>query len=361
MESAKLEADLMMVESVKKIAWIPDNDTPEDVFLQGHYTLVLQRKNGDLETLIPTNEWMGRSFNHEVLAAAQRAAYQRKESLVCIDSDDSKTMNSGYIHVEKDGITCSATDKRVVNRLKYIPKYSKNQDPIITINEKGKEIKEDREPIVVPHQWNGYCNATKENIRLTEEWVVANFQSGYLKQVMSATGEGTPYILVPPGDCRSNHPEIENNNPKIKYRQKEGEGTCMSLAMANAVSYLGERQIGHLIFSKSKKCEKNAWSFRQFCFYLRNNYKPLNNITFPEPSSVDLFGDIQHLHLVTVLGDDGKENHCVALTQQWIFDANFNKVLPRTRSSLDQSCSSNNEDTKFVGAVFVAVFKKMRG
>ena len=76
---------------------------------------------------------------------------------------------------------------------------------------------------------------------------------------------------------------------------------------------------------------------------------------------MDLFGDIEHLHLVTVLGDDGKENHCVALTHEWIFDANFNKVLPRTRSSLDQCCSSDNVDTKFVGAVFVAVFKKMIG
>jgi hypothetical protein len=358
--SARLEADLMVLDSVQKIAWIPDNVTPEEEFLKGHYSILLKRNNGNIETIIPTNEWMAQNFNPEVLASCQRMAYERKESLVCIEGHDTSVTRSGYINVETEGITCSATDMRVINRLKYQPMRTRSTGPKYTTDEKGGKVLSDRKQLSIPHQWNGYCNATNENIRLTDEWVKANFQSGFLKQVMSATGAGTPYLIVPPGEGRPQQPLLDSSWPIIKYRQKATDKTCMSLAMANALAYLGEKQLGHSVFSQSKKCEKRSWTVRQFCSNLRNSDKYFNKITFPVPSTIDLLGDIKNLHLVTLLGSDGKEDHCVALTREWIFDPNFDRALPRSTTSLNRCCSSVEVHTLFVRPVTVAVFSKIR-
>ena len=97
MEAAALEADLMMVDSVKSIAWIPDQNLPEKGDMKGYYKLLVKRKNGDIQTVIPTSDWVHVNFMPEVIAIAQRVAYQSKESLVCIESDDSNTQHSGYI------------------------------------------------------------------------------------------------------------------------------------------------------------------------------------------------------------------------------------------------------------------------
>jgi hypothetical protein len=86
----------MVLDSVQKIAWIPDNVKPEEEFLKGHYSILLKRNNGNIETLIPTNKWVSLNVNPEVLASCQRMAYQRKESLVCIEGSDSSITRSGY-------------------------------------------------------------------------------------------------------------------------------------------------------------------------------------------------------------------------------------------------------------------------
>ena len=360
LKDAALEADLMLLDSVKKIAWIPEKAKPTQQKLKGHYAIVVARHDGSLETIVPTNDWMAQNFKQEVLAAVQRVAYQRKESLMCIDANDSTSQHSGYINVEKEGITCSETDKRVVNRLKYAPERKRSTGPTFTTNKKGEKVRAVRDQIIIPHQWNGYCNATSQNIRLQEEWVKKNFQPGFLKQVISATGAGTPYVLVPPGDSRpQSQQDMENAGPKIKYQQNMGDKTCMSLALANALHFLGEKEMAHCIFSKSKQCEKQAWSIRQFCTNLRMTYKKLNKIEFPKPSMTSLFDPIGHLHLVTILGNDGKEDHCIALTHQWIFDPNFSYALPRTKTSLDLCCSSTEVSSLFVRAVSIAVFPKV--
>ena len=349
----------MLLHTVQKIAWIPDNNTPEKDYLKGHYTIVIKRKSGAMETLIPTNEWVHLNFNAKVLASCQRLAYQRKETLVCIEANDTSVTRTGYIHVETEGITCSATDTRVINRLKYVPKRSVSSGPIFTTDENGKKVKAERKQTIIPHHWHGYCNATNENIKLTDAWVTMNFKNGYLKQVMSATGAGTPYLIVPPGESRTQPPNLDSAGPINKYRQKNGDMTCMSLALANALHYLGKKTMGHIVFSKSKHCERKAWSIRQYCESLRSTNKLFSKITYPNTATVDLLGNITTLHLVVILGVDGKEDHCIALTKDWIFDPNFDRALPRSTESLNQCCSSADVATNFLKAVSIAVFPKI--
>jgi hypothetical protein len=129
--------------------------------------------------------------------------------------------------------------------------------------------------------------------------------------------------------------------------------------MCNALHYLGEKQLGSQLYKQSKMISNQAWPFQKFCAYMRTTNKALNKITFPKPSTVDILKDIECLHLVVVKGNDGKEDHCIAITKQWIFDSNFEKALPRTRPSLDQCCSSSDTMSLFVGPVMVAVFPKL--
>ena len=176
---------------------------------------------------------------------------------------------------------------------------------------------------------------------------------------MSATGSGTPYLLVPTGDGRPQPSNLATDGPIIKYKQKGGEKTCMSLALANALHFLGEKQLAHGVFSRAKRCEKRAWGFRRFCSDLRDKHKHFNKITFPPPQTTNILDDLSQLQLVCILGSDGKQDHCVAFTHEWIFDANFDRALPRSITSLNMCCSSIEVSTKYVGAVSIAVFPKI--
>jgi hypothetical protein len=44
------------------------------------------------------------------------------------------------------------------------------------------------------------------------------------------------------------------------------------------------------------------------CLEMPNNCKVMNQLNFPKKGVEDLLGEIKCLHLVTLLGDDGKED-----------------------------------------------------
>jgi hypothetical protein len=83
--------------------------------------MIVRRAGGQTETITPTNDWVIRNFKQCTLAVVQKIAYEVAESLELNKETSIKneTSLSGYINVEKTGVTCSATDTRVINRLKY--------------------------------------------------------------------------------------------------------------------------------------------------------------------------------------------------------------------------------------------------
>jgi hypothetical protein len=361
LESAELEADLMMHTSVSKIAWIPDTiRVPKNGPLMGHYQLLVERADKSKERVTPSNDWVVKNFKPSVLANVQRIAYEVKEVLPGHGKNDTPTKFQGYINVEKTGVCVSQKDTRVINRLKYIKQRRIAEGPKYETDKKGVRKKVvDRKKKIIAAKWKGYSNKTKEYIDVTEAWVAQNFEEGFLQQVVSCTGTSTPFVMVPPGDSRSQTTGEKTNGPPIKYGQKEGERTCMCLGMANALFFLGHKQIGNTIYRDAHKYSARANAFRKFCLHLRQTYKLMNQVTFPVAATVNVLGDIFCLHLVTLRGDDGKEDHCVAITSEWIFDSNFSTALPRSRMSFDRCCSSDDVVSKFDGVVQVAVFPKI--
>jgi hypothetical protein len=63
------------------------------------------------------------------------------------------------------------------------------------------------------------------------------------------------------------------------------------------------------------------------------------------------------IYLTRIKGADGKDNHCVAITSDWIFDLNFKNALPRNSESLNVCCSCDDVQTDYIGIVEIAYFQ----
>ena len=83
--------------------------------------------------------------------------------------------------------------------------------------------------------------------------------------------------------------------------------------------------------SKSKQKKK-----RKLGIKVKNTFDPL---TEKEPNESIMWG----LFNVGV----GITSHMVAIYENWIFDSNYNKALPRTQESLDICCNIYNNGQKF--------------
>ena len=124
---------------------------------------------------------MEKTFKKSVLGIVQKTAYERLEVLESSKGDKLADERQGFMRVEKCGVSCSAIDKRIINRLKYI-------------HASGVGKKK------MPHKWIGYCEETKAYINLGEEWVTANFECAYILQVQGCCKSNRSFLHIPPGD-----------------------------------------------------------------------------------------------------------------------------------------------------------------
>ena len=148
------------------------------------------RHNGHFEYIKVTTDWVERNFRKAALGSVQRVAYEKLEVMEDGNNILTKTQKQGYIRVETYGVTCSAVDNHVINKLKYKRAYS-----------------------TYPAEWMGYSNLTKAHIPLTQKWVVKNFPKAYVKQVKVSTGRSTSYIRLPPGDRRTHAKHTYTDSP----------------------------------------------------------------------------------------------------------------------------------------------------
>jgi hypothetical protein len=94
-----------------------------------------------------------------------------KEVLPGCGKKDATIKFQGYINVEKTGVCCSAEDKRVINRLKYMKQQKAASGPLYTTDKKGERKRLVRKKRVIPAKWIGYSNQTGKYIDLTDTWV----------------------------------------------------------------------------------------------------------------------------------------------------------------------------------------------
>jgi hypothetical protein len=345
---ARLEADLRQIKNVKQIAWIPEKSETTgkrtQKTLKGMYQVKVLRQSGATGIVNVRTDWVEKNFIKAALGAVQRAAYQVLELMEGGDANLSEEQRSGFLEVECAPVTVSAVDKRVINRLKYTKPKKR----------KGRTLK---------GRWWGYTNDTKEYILLTTEWVEKNFDHNFLIQVKNRSGDNNAFVSIPPGDSRSHSKTIITGGPRIHYKQKEGERTCMVYAAASALHYLGWTNVAAWAYNQTKHYINDPNAFHKFVQELRKRNKKLRTTKEKGVNTAKTMnlGEavLQGLLLVRILGSDGKDDHCVALTQEWIFDSNFKYALPRSRQSLDSCCSSDDIPCTYVRAVDIAHFPRV--
>jgi hypothetical protein len=114
------------------------------------------------------------------------------------------------------------------------------------LDEKGSAIPVKRKKRVVPAKWYGYSKKTKSIKEVITAWVETNFDKRLLSQIMNASNNKAAFVAVPPGADKKHDKEASKApavGATIKYKQKEGERTCMVYGMASVVHFAGAKQL----------------------------------------------------------------------------------------------------------------------
>ena len=86
-----------------------------------------------------------------------------------------------------------------------------------------------------------------------------------------------------------------------------------------------------------------------FTKVLRETHTVLNQVRVARDQFPSFLGTaLTGIYLARLIGSDGREDHCVVISQKWIFDSNFPNALPRTQESLDWCCSSDEQFPQIV-------------
>jgi hypothetical protein len=183
--------------------------------------------------------------------------------------------------------------------------------------------------------------------------VISNFDAGYLDQIRCCSGKTDSFLKIPPGDDRKQTKVTQiNGGPKVHYQQKEGERTCMVYSLASTIHYLGETDIASKIRNDAARYGKDLNAFRTFVQDLKKKYKIFRKELKGKHKVEEWWGtQLTGIYLTRLMGSDGKDDHCVVVTDRWIFDSNFKLALPRSKESFDLCCSSDEQKSTFVEVV----------
>ena len=181
-----------------------------------------------------------------------------------------------------------------------------------------------------------------------------NFSPRFLEQVKKVCErKTTKWINLPPGSDNKHKNALApiEGAPDIKFRQKEGERTCLSYSFASALHHVGAKQIASEVHSMSKKISEKCDTLKLFVELLQKHSTPLNFKNLKANQWNIFENKDEDLVVVLLQGSDGKEDHCVTLYRKWIFNSNFTNALPLSKDSLDLCCSSDDCKDEFVKVV----------
>ena len=333
------------VGGVASICWIPadvnhpSKKDPVTGKLRGKYVFkvrALDRMVNNDYASCPTFEvhpdmwWVEENVQAQYLATAQRIACDMSE---WIQPEGQKYDEQGFVDVSCLNLVIPI-DNDPVNKLKYIPpKLDKDN------NEKAAE------------QWYGYCNSANKKVPLDTLYINTHFEKGLIEDIKRFGVKGShKWIDIPPGEARprSGFPEHLEKGPLVKYRQEEGQNTCLVYSFASALDHIGAKQAAFVLYRKSQKIINRIDTVARFCVAVKETDKHFNFVKL-KPSSFDILHPVDNqLAVASLRGSDGKEEHSVTIFDKWVFDSNFEYALPLSREALDLCCSSEETQDQFV-------------
>ena len=272
----------------------------------------------------------------------------------------------GFVDVAEEGVSVEL-DKRVVNKLRYFPPNKKpHPDGRFQRDQKTGKIARDPNTgeqlinketsiVIKEHSWWGYNNSTRTTFRLNDDFVSKNFSKTLIDHIKHV-GEHAKnmlagYVQVPPGDSRQSTITTKGLKtsssflPKIHYRQKEGERTCLIFSFCSALHYLGDCQFASNLKQSCQKIIERPDTMKLFLQKLLGlDGKFRNEIVDVE--SWDILGvGYDELVIAQLRGNDGKEDHVITIARRMVFDSNMVHALPLARETLDICCRSDENET----------------
>ena len=225
-----------------------------DGSLCGNYICGWLTEDNKIEETKVASWWAEIQFGVVALAYAQQKAYQRATTKVVKDNKGKISQMAGFLDVEERGVTIEM-DNTPIHSLSYLPSYNLRTGMIyekdaygdFVLDKKGnkKKIKTTDRPLKnVPAKWLGYSKATNKTIELPEDFVIDNFEPGFVANLRhNARKSNGTFIEIPPGDNRQHEPqENKDKVPKLFYRQKEDEKTCLMVLVANLLHECGSQE-----------------------------------------------------------------------------------------------------------------------
>jgi hypothetical protein len=133
----------------------------------------------------------------------------------------------------------------------------------------------------------------------------------------------------------------------MKYKQEEGQKTCLVFSFASALHHIGAKQAAYKLIWKQKQIVNKSDTVKRFSVAVRDCDKHLYFKILKKLEWNILKPGINELVVVSLRGSDAKEDHSVTIYNNWIFDSNFPFALPLCKESLDLCCSSEETHEVF--------------
>ena len=282
---------------------------------------------GEIKEVRVENEWATKKFKPEVLK------YVQTEEFINLDSTEISTPIKCYI------------DSRVVYRIKYcLKKKSWIGLHLKDVGGKGK------------HKY-------VETFPITETWIADNYSPEFVETSKNHFLKGQKKIInINVGAERqkkkhSNYVTEFMKSVRITWKQKDGERSCMILCVANFFKYMKYNDQANTLQQHSNK------KFYETQIILRNIFieslKELKNLQYKgmiNQNGFDVINNSNGMFLVSLVGNDQNNDHCVVLYENLIFDSNEDFALKRTMNNLNYCCSSEKKNVKFLKCFQIAFF-----
>jgi hypothetical protein len=134
----------------------------------------------------------------------------------------------------------------------------------------------------------------------------------------------------------------------------------MVYLLASAIHHIGWHQVASQIQNVGKKYQYKVGAFGHFLNYLQYKQKALITACKENASTYNLLQRKTNcLTLACIRGGHGKEDHCISIYNEWIFDSNFEYALLLTKPALDLCCLSSQTTTNYDGCANVVTFKNI--
>lgn len=195
--------------------------------------------------------------------------------------------------------------------------------------------------------WHGkYRNDVEEEV--TGVWVEENFKQPFIDRCHKHVGEWVyvpigkekPASFVPKeslkGMCTfgTQSPLV---TPEVLYRSGEGQDFCLPNGAASAAHHLGDTKLSPLLVEKASKIEgmeKQMEEIRSTADTI--GWKPtiissVDDVSTFDPLTACPNGSVLVMHIKQT---DGSEDHSVAISLGYIFDANRSHALPLSKEGL---------------------------